>query len=390
MSLTDAAGRVPPHFNAPGSPRVVSLPGEESSPGLRDEMPSQPADEPVRKLAPKLLLIAIGGALLAGVISGGTLYYQHRAAQLVRTADIPVPAPARLGSDVDAPGIAPPASREIAALKGEPPPAAHPDVSTTAAPPERDAPPVDPSGPGATPAEPPIDSARTGTPSPTALAAANPTVPAAASPAAPPPQVIPSAGPPLPAPTAPAAASDPIAATAALQPAPMTPEQQRDVLALVTQMGIIVRDLRTENAQMRTALDQLAATLDARTNEFDQRLTLAEAKGAVAAAMGAGNPETPVPEHAKPLSLAPVSVKRAAAPPNAAGKPVEAGEPPKRYRIQAASPGLAILAALDAGPDQTRAIQVAVGDPLPGYGKITDIFQRGTSWVVKAERGSIQ
>jgi hypothetical protein len=170
----------------------------------------------------------------------------------------------------------------------------------------------------------------------------------------------------------------------------MTPEQQRDVLALVTQMGIIVRDLRTENAQMRTALGQLAATLDARTNEFDRRLTLAEAKGAVAAAMGAGNPETPVPEHAKPLSLAPVSVKRTVAAMSAAVKSADAGETPKRYRIQAASPGLAVLAALDAGPNQTRAIQVAVGDPLPGYGKITDIFQRGTSWVVKAERGSIQ
>jgi len=388
MSLTDAAGRVPPHFNSPSNPSVVRLPGEESSPGLRDEIPSQPTGEPVRKFAPKLLLIAIGGALVAGVVGGGALYYQHRMAPIVRIADIPVPAPAHLGSDVDAPGLAPPASREIAALEDDPPPIAGPEVPTAAAPLKPEVPQVDPLGAGATPAGPSIK--RTGSPSPPALAAANPTVPAAASPASPPSQAVPSAGPTVPAPAAPAVATDPIAATVALQAAPMAPEQQRDVLALVTQMGIIVRDLRTENAQMRTALDQLAATLDARTNEFDRRLTLAEAKGAVAAAMGVSTLETPAPEHAKPLSLAPVSVKRTAVSSSAVGKPVDAGEPPKRYRIQAASPGLAVLAALDAGPDQTRAIQVAVGDPLPGYGKITDIFQRGTSWVVKAERGSIQ
>ena len=66
------------------------------------------------------------------------------------------------------------------------------------------------------------------------------------------------------------------------------------------------------------------------------------------------------------------------------------GENQKRsYRIQAASPGLAMLSAIDGGPDD-RPVEVAPGMDLPGYGKVRSIEQHGQEWVVKADRGSIE
>ncbi|HEY5205736.1 MAG TPA: hypothetical protein VIJ63_14200, partial [Roseiarcus sp.] len=61
----------------------------------------------------------------------------------------------------------------------------------------------------------------------------------------------------------------------------------------------------------------------------------------------------------------------------------------RNYRIQAASPGLAMLSAIDGGPDD-RPVEVAVGTDLPGYGKVRSIEQHGQAWVVKADRGSIE
>ena len=63
---------------------------------------------------------------------------------------------------------------------------------------------------------------------------------------------------------------------------------------------------------------------------------------------------------------------------------------PKRYRVQAASRGLALLAEIDRGGGDGAQIEVLVGDTIPGYGKITSIGQRGTAWVVKTEHGNIQ
>ena len=61
----------------------------------------------------------------------------------------------------------------------------------------------------------------------------------------------------------------------------------------------------------------------------------------------------------------------------------------RNYRIQAASPGLAMLSAIDGGPDD-RPLEVAIGTDLPGYGKVRSIEQHGQAWVVKADRGSIE
>ena len=68
---------------------------------------------------------------------------------------------------------------------------------------------------------------------------------------------------------------------------------------------------------------------------------------------------------------------------------VGGGDQKRNYRIQAASPGLAMLSAIDGGPDD-RPLEVAPGTDLPGYGKVLSIEQHGQAWVVKADRGSIE
>ena len=68
---------------------------------------------------------------------------------------------------------------------------------------------------------------------------------------------------------------------------------------------------------------------------------------------------------------------------------VAAADVKRNYRIQAASPGLAMLTAVDGSPDD-RPVEVAIGTQLPGYGKVLSIEQHGQAWVVKADRGSIE
>ena len=62
----------------------------------------------------------------------------------------------------------------------------------------------------------------------------------------------------------------------------------------------------------------------------------------------------------------------------------------KRYRVQAASPGLAMLAEVERGGGDGAQIQITVGDTLPGWGKVKAVAQRGTSWVVSTEHGVIE
>ena len=50
---------------------------------------------------------------------------------------------------------------------------------------------------------------------------------------------------------------------------------------------------------------------------------------------------------------------------------VAAADVKHNYRIQAASPGLAMLTAVDGSPDD-RPVEVAIGTELPGYGKVRE------------------
>ena len=161
----------------------------------------------------------------------------------------------------------------------------------------------------------------------------------------------------------------------------MTPQAQVDVLALVTQMGAIVRDMRDENAALRSQVAMLTEMIQGRTTDFEQRLNLAEARNSVAAAIGAGH--RPV---VTPILLTPAAggVTRATAAAPGIARTV------RDYRVQAASPGLAVLADVNASPGQAPGLQVKVGETVPGIGRVVSIAQRGTAWVVQTDHGAIQ
>ncbi len=170
---------------------------------------------------------------------------------------------------------------------------------------------------------------------------------------------------------------DPVDTALALRPAPMTPTQQVDVLSLVTQLAALVRDMRTENAQLREKVTSLDEMVRNETADVSQRLSLAEARKAIASAQDAGKPPEPALSGSRetvPVRLVQTVAVRSV----------------RDYRVQAASPGLAILADANAAPGQSSGLQVAVGDQVPGVGRITSIAQRGTAWVVQTSHGAIQ
>jgi hypothetical protein len=196
---------------------------------------------------------------------------------------------------------------------------------------------------------------------------------------------------------------DPVETAGALRPAPLTPADQVQVLELVTQMASMVRDLRAQHAQLRADFGKSAADNAARLGDFERRLALAEARHALSAAQSAEPPASVPPASASapageapavPGSSAAGSATAVTAPvavtPVAAVLPGSDKGSAKRYRVQAASPGLALLAEIDRGGGDGAQLEVLVGDTIPGYGKITSIGQHGTAWVVTTEHGNIQ
>ena len=81
-------------------------------------------------------------------------------------------------------------------------------------------------------------------------------------------------------------AADAVATATELRPAPMSAPQQVEVLNVVAQLGIIIRDMRAENAALKARVESTADRFDMAVADFDRRLALAEARGALTAAMG--------------------------------------------------------------------------------------------------------
>jgi hypothetical protein len=156
-------------------------------------------------------------------------------------------------------------------------------------------------------------------------------------------------------------------------------DQVARLAALVTRLTGQVKDLQD---QVRTA----STGSDDRFADLTRRVSLAESRSAVAAAESAGAAPAGVP-----TSGAPAAAPSSGAAGQAQGvrMKVAALDQKRAYRIQAASPGLAMLSVVDGAPDD-RPVEVAIGTVLPGYGKVISIEQHGQAWVVKADRGSIQ
>ncbi len=190
------------------------------------------------------------------------------------------------------------------------------------------------------------------------------------------------------------AASDPAAAKAA---AADDGKNERTALALVTELGALLHDVRAEVAGLKAAQHASAEATEARLSDFERRLSLGEARRAIDSAKAVGS--DPADETASIALNASLPASKPAGAPGKAQKAngakttvATAPEPDarKRYRVQAASPTLAMLAEIDRTGDDGAPLQIGIGADVPGYGKVKSIAQRGTSWVVETESGSIQ
>ena len=154
-----------------------------------------------------------------------------------------------------------------------------------------------------------------------------------------------------------------------------TLERIAELGALVTRLTGQVRDLQDKVQTLSTGAEEKLADLT-------RRVALGEADRAVACAENAGSRGPAASPKEKESTDGSEAQDRTR-------MKVAAADLKRTYRIQAASPGLAMLTAVDGSPDD-RPVEVAIGTDLPGYGKVLSIEQHGQAWVVKADRGSIE
>jgi hypothetical protein len=153
-----------------------------------------------------------------------------------------------------------------------------------------------------------------------------------------------------------------------------TSDQIARLAAIVTRLTGQVKDMED---QVRT----LSAGSEEKFADLTRRVSIGESNRAVAAAETAAS--------APPGAQGPVAGAGVEGQAQGVRMKVAAVDQKRSYRIQAASPGLAMLSAVDGSPDD-RPVEVAIGTVLPGYGKVLSIEQHGQAWVVKADRGSIE
>ena len=155
----------------------------------------------------------------------------------------------------------------------------------------------------------------------------------------------------------------------------LTSDQIARLAAIVTRLTGQVKDLQD---QVRS----VTASYEAKLADLTRRVSLSESKSAIAAA-----------ERVNVSQAAEASAESASTGVEGQAQGVRikvaGGDQKRKYRIQAASPGLAMLSAIDGGPDD-RPVEIEPGTDLPGYGKVRSIEQHGQAWVVKADRGSIE
>jgi len=192
---------------------------------------------------------------------------------------------------------------------------------------------------------------------------------------------------------------DVLAISPKLQAAPMTTPQQIQVLDMVTQLATLIRDQKTQIANLQADVQTSQKATSATLSDFERRLALVEAGTALAAAAAspaaASAPAAPSVPAATTVALTSAKAALAAAStpaaPPAAAAPVQAtSATPEQYRVQAASPGLAMLAEVDHSGGGGAQLEVQVGDTLPGYGRVLSVSQEGTAWLVKTEHGTLR
>jgi len=164
--------------------------------------------------------------------------------------------------------------------------------------------------------------------------------------------------------------------------------QETALYSMITEVSTLVRRTREEVAKLAGDHQKSTKAAEAKLADFERRLNLGEAQGALNAAKATST----TPPDASPTNSAPTATPTPASGVVKASLSTEApsSAPGARYRVQAASPGLAMLSEIDRSGDDVLPLQVAVGANVPGYGRVTKIRQRGSEWVVQTEKGSIR
>ncbi|MBU3888018.1 hypothetical protein [Methylosinus sp. KRF6] len=225
------------------------------------------------------------------------------------------------------------------------------------------------------------------------------------TPAAPPPALPPSVAAPV-ATAAPATASEAPAKAreegikrfTSLPPeAPVKAEEKQlemetRLFGMITELSTLVRRTREEIATLQDSDKRMARAIEAKLNDFERRLNLGEAQRSLDAAKATPTspPEPASPPPAAPAARPATGMKGVVPASLSTQSGADATMPPARYRVQAASPGLAMLAELDRSGDEIAPLQIGIGAHVPGYGRVTKISQRGTEWVVQTEKGPIR
>jgi len=160
------------------------------------------------------------------------------------------------------------------------------------------------------------------------------------------------------------------------------------MLERMTQMAALIAHLNGQVNRLEGDLAKLAATTEERSADLQRRVALAESNRQMDAATRAQDPR-----NSEPLSVAPakepkppVVIKTGAGAGAVAAAPVETSADKRAYRIQAASPSLAMLGT--GGNDAP--LEVVPGSTVPGWGRVAKIEQRGQSWVVVTSGGVIK
>lgn len=190
-------------------------------------------------------------------------------------------------------------------------------------------------------------------------------------------------------------------------------ESEKQALALVAELGALLTMAQEELAALKVDHDRLRKVVEEKLSDLDYRMTFAEARGAVEAArvatlrpQGSAAPNASLPDSlpAPTSASEPAPVRRPVSgspsieepkPRIIKAKATERQAEPRiregrRYRVQAASPHLAMLAEMERSGDRGAQIEVVVGDEVAGFGRVTQIVQRGTNWVVVTDQGTIQ
>jgi hypothetical protein len=162
-------------------------------------------------------------------------------------------------------------------------------------------------------------------------------------------------------------------------------ETETRLFGMITELSTLVRRMREEIVARQESDKRAARAIDAKLTDFERRLNLGEAQRALDAAKAAST----TPKDPPPAAPSTGATKAVIASSPTQAEPASAG-PGARYRVQAASPGLAMLSEIDRTGDDVAPLQVEVGAKIPGYGRVTKISQRGTEWVVQTEKGPIR